>query len=519
MLRWLCAFHFHGWIDSGDDLSNLEVVSADRANVVRSSIHDHIEHQARQVAAPIERAFDRRADCLQSITPAAIGSLVVSRFAPLARSTAGRVTRCCSVALLLCAHASWAAAPDSRAAAAQPPPAQPVAPATAADATPPSEPHLGFIPYRGLVVTSGDENFELGLALRVQLLSIIEHSRGTDPQQTFQVRRARAGSSGHIVRPEFKYRFEFAFGPREVNTAGGVPQTSPLLDVVFDWQRYRDVNVRVGQYKVPLDRQRIIPFFKLQFVDRAITDTEFSFDRDVGLDLHSNDLFGLKLFRYNLGVFTGDGRNSFQLDDFGLTYVARAEVLPFGLFDDYSEGDFDRGGLRASFGVAYLLIERAPRERGILGAVPADGGTTDLQVATADALVQFRGLSLLSAFFFRNSRRNPGPLVDDAGAPLLGPDGAPLGIAPSRDGVGFLIQGGYLLPYFPLELAARYAVVDGTNAPNRDGLVRSEEFAGALNYYVERHQLKLQANYTRIALDGDYTGALGRAHLQLQASF
>lgn len=389
-------------------------------------------------------------------------------------------------------------------------------PAAGAPAVPVS---ATFSPYRGLVVTSADGAYELGIGMRFQFLSIVEHTRGADVRQAFQVRRARFGSTGHVVSPDLKYRLELAFGPREVNTLAGTPQTSPLLDVVVDWQRLRDLNVRVGQYKVPFDRQRIIPFFKLQFIDRALTDTEFTFDRDVGLDLHSSNLFGLGVLRYNLGVFTGDGRNSFELGNLGLTYVARAELLPFGMFDDYSEGDFEHGGLRASLGFAYLLIDDAPRDRGILGARPADGGTTDIQVATADALVQLRGLSLLSAVFYRNSRRNPGPLVDGDGAPLLGSDGGPLDIAPSRDGIGFLAQGGYLLPFLPLELAARYAVVDGTDARNRDGLARAEEFAGAVNYYFARHHLKLQANFARIAQNGDYGGALSRALLQLQAAF
>ena len=440
---------------------------------------------------------------------------MVSPLAPHGRSKAGWLSCVGSLALMIGVYPELAGARDEAAAA-----APPAASSVAAPVTPPrTDARLAFEPYRGLVVTSGDGKFELGLRMRFQLLSIVERSRASALRQTFQVRRARFGSLGHLVSPDFKYRLELAFGPREVNTRAGTPQTSPLLDLVLDWQHFRDLNVRAGQYKVPFDRQRIIPFFKLQFVDRALTDTEFTFDRDLGVDLHSSDLFGLGGLRYNLGVFTGNGRNAFELGDLGLTYVARVEVLPFGLFDAYSEGDFDRGGLQMSLGLAYLLIERAPRDHGILGAEPADGGTTDMQVATVDALVQFHGWSVLSAFFLRDSRRNPGPLVDDAGVALAGPDGAPVTIAPSRDGTGFLVQGGYLLPFLPLELAARYAVVDGREAPNRDGLTRVEEFAGALNYYVARHQLKLQANYTRLAQNGDYAGALGRAHLQLQAAF
>lgn len=395
-----------------------------------------------------------------------------------------------------------ATTPPVRTAAATPPEPDP----------PPDEPHISFKPGRGAVITSGDGNYEFGAHVRLQFLSIVEHSSNTDTIGTFQLRRARLGSTGHIGRPYLKYRLELSFGPREVNPLDGVPQTSPLLDANFDWMRYRDVNVRAGQYKVPLDRQRIIPFFRLQFVDRAITDTEFTFDRDLGLDLHSDDLFGLNLLRYNLGVFTGDGRNSFVLNSSGLTYVARVSLFPFGLFDDYSEGDFERGDLRLSLAGGYLFIQDAPRDRGIFnGAAPADGGTTDLQVATADALLLFRGLSVMSAVFYRKGERNPGSLTDDAGTPIPA--------APSRDGVGLLAQGGYLLPWFPLEIAARYAVLDGTDVEGRNGLPRSEEFAGALNYYVSRHQLKLQTNYSRIVQNGDYAGSLGRLHVQVQAAF
>jgi hypothetical protein len=76
-----------------------------------------------------------------------------------------------------------------------------------------------------------------------------------------------------------------------------------------------------------------------------------------------------------------------------------------------------------------------------------------------------------------------------------------------------------LLPGTMLELAARYAVLDGGSEPDHDALVRSEEFAGAINYYFARHQLKLQANYARFVNNGDYSGALGRMNVQLQAAF
>jgi hypothetical protein len=374
---------------------------------------------------------------------------------------------------------------------------------------------VAFKPGRGLVVTSADGNYELGVGLRAQFLSTIQDASDADPQQSFQVRRARFGSTGHILSPQLKYRIELAVSPRDVNTQRGVPQTSPLFDFFVDLVHLRDASLRIGQYKVPFDRERIISSAKLQFVERAITDAEFTLERDIGMDVHSDNLLGLNLFRYYLGIYPGEGRNSFDLGNFGLLYLARAEVLPFGLFDDYSEGDLERTGFRLSVGAAYASMDDAPRDHGILGAAPADGGTSDMQVATADVMVKFEGFSALSELIWRKSERNPGPLADAA----LDEAGDPIGVTPTRDGLGFLIQGGYVLLPVPLELVLRYAVLDGSNSPNRDALIRMEEFAGGLSYYFSGHPVKLQADYTLLAENGDYEGGIKRARVQLQVGF
>lgn len=383
----------------------------------------------------------------------------------------------------------------------------------------PPQPELAWKSGRGIVVTSADGSNQLSLGVRAQFLSTVEHSSGDDARQSFQVRRARLSSSGNIFSRDLKYKLEIAISPRDVNTRDGVPQTSPLFDFYVDLQHSRDFSLRIGQYKVPFDRQRIISSAKLQFVDRAITDAEFTLERDIGLDLHSDDFLGLELFRYYLGIYPGEGRNNFELGDFGLFYLARFEVMPFGMFDDYSEADLERTGLRVSFGGAYALLDDAPRDHGILGAAPLDGGTTDMQVATADVMLKWSGLSMLSELFWRDSRRNPGPLTDDSGAPILDEEGNPLGVTPSRDGIGFLIQGGYILPAWPFEVVARYALLDGSNRPDRNALIRLEEFAFGGGYYFAGHPLKLQADYTRLAQNGDYVGGVDRIRVQLQAGF
>ena len=79
-------------------------------------------------------------------------------------------------------------------------------------------------------------------------------------------------------------------------------------------------------------------------------------------DLYSDDLFGLDLLRYHLGIYAGEGLNAWEdtigAGDSGFLYNARLEVLPFGVFDEYTEVDFERSSTpRLSIGAASALLQ------------------------------------------------------------------------------------------------------------------------------------------------------------------
>jgi hypothetical protein len=367
-------------------------------------------------------------------------------------------------------------------------------------------PAIVFTPGKGLVVKSKDGDFSLALQWRAQVLFAIEneHTDGAEATQALQIRRARLSLSGNMFGKSNKFKSELALSPRDVSLSDAGVGTSPLLDAYFDFVHLRDLSFRVGQYKVPFSHQRVVSSADLQLVDRAITNAEFNLDRDIGFDFHSEDLFGLDLLRYHLGVYTGEGRNSFADSDFGLSYMVRSEVLPFGLFDDLVEGDFERSGPRLAIGAAYAFIDRAKTDRGILGGAPVDGGTTDFNVVTADATFKVAGFSAMTEFFYRSGERDSGPLLDDTGAPILDADGNPLATAPARDGLGLLLQAGYLVPRIPLEVVGRYAFVRASDDAGHDGLSDEDEVGGGLNYYFAEHSLKLQGDYMRLSNDGDF---------------
>lgn len=372
---------------------------------------------------------------------------------------------------------------------------------------------LAFKPGRGFTAKSADGDFALNLGARAQFLYSLLHENadGGTTEHSMQIRRARLALTGNMFDPNVKYKMELAVSPRDQNTTDGAVTTTSLLDFYADFAHVRDLSLRLGQYKVPFNRQRVISSGALQLVDRSIANAEFNVDRDIGLDLRSEDFLGLEALRYYLGVYPGGGRNSFQTEEtWHMFYLGRVEVLPFGDFSDYVEADFERTGPRLSLGLAYAHIDDAPLNRGVLGAAAADGGSTDFDIFEADVMFKFAGLSILSEFFWRDGERNPGNTPDDDGM---------LTISPTRDGIGWFIQSGYLLPRMPVELALRYSMIDGKDDAGENGLTDSEEYVAGASYYFAHHQLKLQADYSRLVTDGEFGDGVDQIRAQLQLAY
>ena len=369
-----------------------------------------------------------------------------------------------------------------------------------------------FRPGSGLSIASDDGQFGLNTRVRVQIRYSADDEPGDEVVHSLTLRRARLAFTGNFFGADNRFKLELALSPRDqgirdVFESDG-PQRTPLLDYYVEFRQLRDLSLRIGQYKVPFSRQRVISSGDLQMVDRSIVNGAFNLDRDVGLDIRSRDLFGLGLFRYYLGVYIGQGRDAVGADDFGLMYIGRLEVLPFGMFDDYDEADFSRSSSpRLSIGAGWAAIDRAHGDRGILGRRPRDGGTTNTQHFTADAVFMVSGFSFFSEFMLRVGQRNPGDAVDASGAPIAAE-------APA-DGWGLMAQAGYLVPHLPLEIAVRYGTTQALGQQSTMG--ESNELGVALSYYFAQHPFKVQADLFRL-WDDQFDVGITRFRLQLQAS-
>jgi len=372
-----------------------------------------------------------------------------------------------------------------------------------------------YKPGNGLEFKSEDGRFSLATRLRAQFRYTLAHDGEADETtHGMQIRRARLQFKGHFWNKHNKFKTELALSPRDMGLTDTGARRTPILDWYVDFTYLRDLSVRVGQYKLPYSRQRVVSSGDLQLVDRSLANSEFTLDRDVGLDLHSKDFLGLGLLRYNAGLYFGEGRDPSSTDTFEMLYIARVEVLPFGLFQDYKEADFERSlRPRMSLGLGYAFLDGAQRNRGVVGSVPTDGGTTDYHNATADLVFKIAGVSVFSDVFYRDGARSFGDATeeDDTGIET------PAAQESTRTGIGWSAQAGYLLPRTSFELAARYAQTRRTKSTS--GVADRDEVGGGASYYFAGHPMKLQLDYFARTLEQTANTRSHEVRLQLQAAF
>lgn len=320
-------------------------------------------------------------------------------------------------------------------------------------------------------LTSRDGRFELVPGLRAQyryrLESVPTVENGRMASHAATLRRARVGFKGHAWGEHNTYKVELAF--EGLNNAS----RTPLLTWQAAFTYIRDLNIRMGQFKVPFHREYLVSSRNLATIDRSIADSEFGFRRDIGLDLGSKDLGGLGWLRYNVGVYAArDGEDASS--NLGVLTAARVEVLPFGTFDSYVPQDFERSSPRLAIGLGHAFVSEPQARRDIVAADVGDQ-TYAYHSATADLLFKAYGFSTLAAVFLRDG-------------------GESLGLA--EVGTGFSVESTYMTPGVPVGLTGRYARTD----PFKDSAMTGRnEVGGALSWHIVEasNALKLQAEFVR----------------------
>ena len=358
-------------------------------------------------------------------------------------------------------------------------------------------PTITFKAGKGLRIFAADSSASLKVGLRIQPLLVAESADGvvnaTGVTRTnFSIRRARLKFSGFVVSPKWKYKLELSLGNRN---NGGVNQLTGngsrlILDAYVDYLFAKRTTLRIGQAKLPGNRERVVSSGKLQFVDRSAVNSRFNIDRDMGLQLIGNYALGDIPLNLIFAWSIGEGRNNISNNIGGFEYTGRAEILPLGEFKskgDYVLADLSRETTpKLSIGVTYDYNDRAVRQRGNQGSfmLLSDGSyyQQSLHVLIADALWKYKGWSALVEVAKRSASL---PLKDDNDEGLEGTH---------YTGSGLNVQFGYLFDS-NIEIAARFTTVN----PDKTADVKlgnQQFYTAGLSKYIVGHSVKVQSDVT-----------------------
>jgi hypothetical protein len=324
--------------------------------------------------------------------------------------------------------------------------------------------------YRnGAYIKSVDDRFLLKMNVGVQPLFSYQEREDQEDVSTFRIRRARYYASGHAVYPWLEYS-------TQLTLEGG---SAALRDAYLEATYLDYLRPRVGQYKVPFDREFLKSGFALQFIERSIASSQFSLQRDVGFQL--SGALAEKRLSYAAGIFNGSGGNQNNVNT-EYMYVGRVVWSPFGPYPYAQPPLVEKDPLLALGLAAAYLPDLEPGERrtlaGVLGNRNIVPVTSNVSQYTADLAFKYKRFSTETGVFFRE----------------IDPE-VPTAAFLSTDAWGMYAQAGYFLVPEKLEFAARYSYADPDN-PTGTGTGHQQEGTLGLNYYIYGHRIKAQLNYS-----------------------
>lgn len=208
--------------------------------------------------------------------------------------------------------------------------------------------------------------------------------RYSDDASEFLVKRVRLSLAGDIS-PKFDYKIQFEFRK---------PQ---LLDAFIRYRPFRQLNVRVGQYKVPFSientecsptRMELIeyPLVLQKLMGSGDICGLSSSDRDLGASLCGGFFKrdGYCIVNYDLGVFNGEGINTRDANK-SKDLAARLAIRPVEgvlLSGSYYRGEYGDAHLqreRYAAGISYdrgAVVVRSEWIGGVTGMADTGGSMT-----------------------------------------------------------------------------------------------------------------------------------------------
>ncbi|MBM88169.1 MAG: porin [Gammaproteobacteria bacterium] len=318
-----------------------------------------------------------------------------------------------------------------------------------------------------------------------------------DEQSNFEARRLRMKIGGHGFRPWLRYYFEVDLQPsRDVDDSSS-SSSARVIDWRLDIAKWDWGEIRLEQWKVDLNRERVDSSGRQQFVERSIANRVFTVDRQVGIQLRGHLFQDTPAdMRYYAGVFNGEGKGVNNSDD-NLLYMGRLQWNFLGRDLSWRQTDVEfteqpTGSLAiAGFTNTGACTRWSSSGCGNLDGFekPADAAPNqyDINQVVQEFAFKYRGFSTQQEFHRKRIRdRLTGARTELTGGYVQ---------------AGYFFH--YLLPEIPrrLELAMRYAYVDEPNYGNLALENKREEFTIGANWFFAGHNSKLTLDYSWLDLE------------------
>ena len=189
----------------------------------------------------------------------------------------------------------------------------------------------------GLQFKAADGAFDLTLCGHLMFHYRAVPNRPDDATRTspdtLLVRQARLELYGAISK-DFEYKMVYDF-PTAAAAVNGTIQ-----DCYLGWKRWKELSIRVGQFKEPFGQEELIHDPYVDFAERGVSNRLVP-QRDLGFMAHGR--FGDGLFEYCLGVYNGAGRSVNDTnDEKDVVLRLRTSPIPglrFGVSATYGDVD------------------------------------------------------------------------------------------------------------------------------------------------------------------------------------
>ena len=334
-------------------------------------------------------------------------------------------------------------------------------------------------------------------------------------ESTFQIRRARIKVGGHGYKPWLKYYFEYDW------------PSSRLLDWRVMIEKYKWLQLRIGQWKINYNRERVDSSGKQAFVERSIINREFTLDRQMGVMVYGHLFAGSFADSwYYAGVWTGRGRQQVN-DDGRMLWMARYQWNFLGRDLKFSQTDVEFHEKPTGSVAFAAYTDRSDCTRfsssgcgnldGFSGAgdstIPTGArGRFSMQGMMEETAFKWQGFSLQHEYHWKqiiNKQWNPNAPTSPAEQVNLMGSYAQIGYFPH-----------YAIPLIPknLNIGFRYAFFDPNISVPDD---KRQEFTGVINWFFAGHRNKLTLDTSALTLEDPGQGRrnLQRVRLQWDVSF